>query len=525
MEQALNLKANEQLVLETEFNGFPIPTVMWTKDRNTLPENDKIQVLTEANGANQISKLIIKDLTSEDSGSYMATVKNPIGQLSTQSKVNILLLPQFSKELSLASCSSQTSESKTDEYKILSVNEKSQVKLDCQATGQPKPSIKWFKDDVELHVSDKIKIETKYDVNFLIIKDISVKDRGFYKVQAENNAGISFSKLFIDINITPVIIKSITNSEITITENNQSHEFLCVYQSKPKSEITWFLGDKQLSNDNSNYIFEEETNNDSNGNEQFTTKLKVQNLTLADAGSYKCKIKNCVGEISTSANLSILKGQLFVKELEQLVEVGEKNEVKLECKLDDSNPKSTVTWLKDGNPISASKRIIIGQPTLDTDKKSTIFTLIIQDTNASDSALYTLKAVSKITTIESNCQVNILSAPKFLRETKPSLQCAAGDKVTLEVLAAGKPDPEYKWYHLDYDNKEIEVVANDLINITKVKNTYSLVFNKISNDNRGKYLLRLTNNAGSIEAVSNITIDGNLTVLFDNNTSLLLNYY
>ena len=99
MEQALNLKANEQLVLETEFNGFPIPTVMWTKDRNTLPENDKIQVLTEANGANQISKLIIKDLTSEDSGSYMATVKNPIGQLSTQSKVNILLLVLIAKKI------------------------------------------------------------------------------------------------------------------------------------------------------------------------------------------------------------------------------------------------------------------------------------------------------------------------------------------------------------------------------------------------------------------------------------------
>ncbi len=36
-------------------------------------------------------------------------------------------------------------------------------KLDCQVTGTPKPTLKWFKEDTELHVSDKIKIETKFD--------------------------------------------------------------------------------------------------------------------------------------------------------------------------------------------------------------------------------------------------------------------------------------------------------------------------------------------------------------------------
>ena len=508
LEPAINIKSDQLLTLETSYSGFPIPTVMWTKDRNPLPESDKFQIITESVNANETkSKLIVKDLTNEDTGSYMATIKNPIGQFSTQTKVHVLLLPQFVKELSLASCSSQSSESKTDEYKLISVNEKSQVKLDCQVTGTPKPTLKWFKEDTELHVSDKIKIETKFDTNLLIIKDISVKDRGIYKCQAENNAGTSVSKVFIDINSAPVIIKSITNSEVTISEPNQAHEFVSIYQSKPKSETAWFLGDKQLANDDPKYVFSEESTAD----EQYTTKLKIQNLSLEDAGSYKCKLRNLVGEISSSANLSVLKGQVFVKELEPLIEVGEKSEVRLECKLDDSNPKSTVSWLKDGNPVSASKRIVIGQPKLDEDKKSTIYTLTLLDTNATDTALYSLKTVSKIATVETNCQVNILSAPKFLRDAKPTLQCAAGEKVTLEVLATGKPDPEYKWYTVDYNNKETEIISNDLINISRVKNTYSLTFEKIANENRGKYLLRLTNNAGSIEATCNILLDGNLS--------------
>lgn len=505
LETAQSFKSGEQFELEAQFNGFPIPTVIWSKDRTLLPESDKVVITTESIGQYQTStKLVVKNLGSEDSGSYQATIKNPIGQVSTQCKVNIVLLPHFVKPLSLSSCSTQTAQSKTDQYDIISVNEKSNLKLECQLSGTPKPTIKWYKDNVELQSTDKIKLETKLDIHLLTIKDCQIKDRAVYSIKAENNAGQSESKILLDINSSPVVVKGIQSTELTLGEANQTHQFISVYQSKPKADVLWLLDDKQIKDD-PHYVIVDELNSD----DTYTTKLTIQDVTLSDSGTYKCKLKNCAGENASTGTLAILKAQLFVEQLQPLIELSEKSEIKLEVKIDDSNPKSTVSWFKDGEPLTASKRFAIGTPVLAEDKKSTIFNLVIAESLGTDSGVYTFKSVSKITTIESSCEVNVLSAPKIVKELKPIIQSAVKDNLTLEVTASGKPDPEFKWFHFDYDNNEIEIVPTELISVSKNKNIYSLQFNNITGENKGKYILRLTNNAGQAEATCQINIDGN----------------
>lgn len=475
----------------------------WTKDRNPITENDRIQITMESVGVNQTtSKLSVKDLVGEDSGSYQASIRNPLGQISTQSKISVVSTPIFVKELCLSTCSTPTSEGKTDDYNVLFVNEKSQVRIECQVNGQPKPTVKWFKNDVEIQSNEKFKIETKFDIFLLTIKDCSTSDRDLYRVEAQNNAGTSVSKLFIDINSLPVIVKGLTGAEVTVTESNQSHEYETIYKSGSKGDAIWFLADKPIKKDDPHYSFVDEAGTEP---DTYSSKLIIKDLTSADAGNYKCRVKNGAGEIATSGHLAILKAQLFVEKFAPLNEF--KNDIRLTCKLDDSNPKSAVTWFKDNAALTASKRILISASP-DQEKKYTILSLIVQDTTSADTGVYKVKAVSKITTIEAVSQVNVLVAPKITRDLKPTLQCAAGEPVKLEVAAIGSPEPEFSWFHVDHENKEVQVVSNEDINATKNGLTYLLQIAKASSMSKGKYILRLKNNAGSVEASCTLLIDG-----------------
>jgi len=156
--------------------------------------------------------------------------------------------------------------------------------------------------------------------------------------------------------------------------------------------------------------------------------------------------------------------------------------------------------------LTASKRILISAA-LDSEKKYTNLSLIVQDTTSADTGVYKVKAVSKITTIEAVSQVNVLVAPKVTRDLKPTIQCAAGEPCKLEVAAVGTPEPDFTWFHIDHENKEVEVVSSDDINIAKNGLTYVLQINKASSVLKGKYILRLKNNAGSAEASSTLLID------------------
>jgi hypothetical protein len=170
-----------------------------------------------------------------------------------------------------------------------------------------------------------------------------------------------------------------------------------------------------------------------------------------------------------------------------------------------------VTWHKDNNNVNASKRILIGKPVLDSNTQSFIYSLTILDSTLADSGVYTIKASNKVSTVESISTVNIFSPPRIIKDLKPQLECSEGDKVSLEVHVAGKPLPEFKWYHFNTnENSEVEVVPKENILDTRVQSesVYIADFYCISKEMAGKYILKLSNNAGSIETSCNIIVNG-----------------
>lgn len=392
----------------------------------------------------------------------------------------------------------------------LSANEKSQIKIECQITGLPKPSVKWLRNDIDLKNDDKLKLENKQEIYALSIKDLSIKEKGAYVAIAENEIGTAKNKIYVDINNIPVLIKGLSNVEYELKENLKI-ELLVTYKSKPKGEIYWFVGDKQINDDGSHYIISEEVGKDDDGSDIQIAKLKLSDVSLSDSGQYKCKVKNCAGEINTSGSLTIVKAPQVIEGLPENLEITEKKEAKLVCKILDSIPKSTVTWYKDGVELKNTKKYVIGKPLVDEETGALVFNLTIMDSLANDSGVYSIKSANKVSSVESICNVYILSAPKITKDLKPNVECAENDKVHLEVQAVGRPVPEFKWYYFNVETNSEEPINQDGGEISiqvQNDNIFSIDFLNIKQTMKGKYILRLSNKAGSVETSCNIVVNG-----------------
>lgn len=75
--------------------------------------------------------------------------------------------------------------------------------------------------------------------------------------------------------------------------------FECQLVSSPKPEIAWFRGETELSQDDrTNFKMQ------SVGTNKFLVVLELDDVIETDAGLYKVKAKNKMGEVAASINLN-----------------------------------------------------------------------------------------------------------------------------------------------------------------------------------------------------------------------------
>lgn len=63
------------------------------------------------------------------------------------------------------------------------------VKIEGRVSGSQPMSVSWYKEDAEIHSSDKYDVSFKSNVAVLCIKSSHVTDSGRYTCQASNEAG------------------------------------------------------------------------------------------------------------------------------------------------------------------------------------------------------------------------------------------------------------------------------------------------------------------------------------------------
>ena len=143
-------------------------------------KSGRIRVETLERG---VCTLTVYDVKESDSGAYRCVATNILGSCNTACTVSVR---GEKKEKKVEGEAPKFIRGIIDSW----VETKSDGVLKCMVTGEPRPTIKWFKDGVLLKASGRVQIEEQEDGTCLLhVKNAALADEGMYKCLAENKHG------------------------------------------------------------------------------------------------------------------------------------------------------------------------------------------------------------------------------------------------------------------------------------------------------------------------------------------------
>jgi len=120
----------------------------------------------------------------------------------------------------------------------LTVNESQEAKFTVKFTGKPKPTIKWFKEEQEIIITESYEIVETEDTYTLIIKSAKPENSGNYSAQISNETGTATSnKAVLTVNRGPVFVQ--VPPPLEPINKDESVRFECIVEGLPKPTVSW----------------------------------------------------------------------------------------------------------------------------------------------------------------------------------------------------------------------------------------------------------------------------------------------
>ncbi|XP_075415669.1 hemicentin-2 [Tenrec ecaudatus] len=419
------------LMLLCEATGIPPPEVHWFRETEPIRPGEDTYLL--AGGW----MLKITQVQEEDTGLYSCLASNEAGEARRNFSVEVLVPPSIEKE---------------DQEEVIKVPEGQTAYLSCNATGHPQPKVTWFKDGRPLTSGDAHHISP--DGASLQVLQANLSSAGHYSCIAANTAGERTKHLQLSVQVVPTILgvtEDSADEEVTVTINNPI-SLICETLAFPAPTITWMKDGSPFEVSKNIQLL------------PGTHGLQILNAQQEDAGRYTCVVTNELGEAMKNYHVEVLippsiskddlSGEFGVKEVKTKVN----STLTLECECW-AVPPPTISWYKDGQPVTPHERLhILGEGRL----------LQIQPTQVSDSGRYLCLATNVAGEDDQHFSVLIQVPPMFQKVGDAS---AAFEILSQEEEARGGvteyreivennpaylncdtnavPPPELTWYRED----------------------------------------------------------------------------
>ncbi|XP_039385442.1 roundabout homolog 2 isoform X13 [Mauremys reevesii] len=400
--------AGEPAILECQPpRGHPEPTIYWKKDKIRI--DDREERISIRGG-----KLMISNTRKSDAGMYTCVGTNMVGERdSDPAELTVFERPTF-----LRRPINQV------------VLEEEAVEFRCQVQGDPQPTVRWKKDDVDL---PRGRYDIKDDYTLRIKKAMST-DEGTYTCIAENRVGKVEASATLTVRARPVAPPQfVIRPRDQIVAQGRTVTFPCETKGNPQPAVFWQKEGSQ------NLLF---PNQPLQPNSRYsvspTGDLTITNIQRSDAGYYICQALTVAGSILAKAQLEVT--DVLTDRPPPIILQGPANQTLavdgtalLKCKAT-GDPLPVISWLKEGFTF------------LGRDPRTSIQeqgTLQIKSLRISDTGTYTCVATSssgetswsavlEVTesggaTISKNYDLNDLPGPP----SKPQVTDVTKNSVTL----------------------------------------------------------------------------------------------
>ncbi|XP_041033600.1 myosin-binding protein C, fast-type-like [Carcharodon carcharias] len=202
----LTLKASEQAVFKCEVSDDKV-TGKWLKNGIEVVPSKRVHITH--NG--RFHRLVIDGVTPDDEADYTFIPDGYAISLSAKLnflEVKIVYVPRQEPPKIHLDCTGSVVSHNT--IVVIAGNK---LRLDVDASGEPPPTISWFKSDEELSASEgRLQIETKDNVSSLVLEGAVREDEAKYNIVVKNPAGEDKATIFlkvVDVPDPPVNVKII----------------------------------------------------------------------------------------------------------------------------------------------------------------------------------------------------------------------------------------------------------------------------------------------------------------------------
>jgi hemicentin len=290
-EPVVTVKEGEPARFECQFDGSPMPKVVWLRDGKPFTAKDGFDIKTDAVTGTSI--LTINQATSKHSGPITLRLENGVGepieeivQLRVETKPQILQKPP-------ATCEAF-------------VNQTASIVFKCLAT--PEPTIRLFKNDIEIQLTgdhyELVPSETDTTLYEIRIKNVRPEDEGAYRLQIENALGSIESNVQVTT-VDNLSIKPLAQSSNMDLKQHDTLTLDYVVNGRPRPEMIFMKDGKELKLSDKIQITYDETTS--------VCRLLVTDVGQEDQGIYSLVIKNKLGKQESEPTKVNITASIAVK--------------------------------------------------------------------------------------------------------------------------------------------------------------------------------------------------------------------
>ncbi|KAG5283757.1 hypothetical protein AALO_G00045780, partial [Alosa alosa] len=446
--QSQTVAQTEEVRFRIRVVGRPDPECQWFKNGVLLEKSDRIYWHWPEN---HVCELVIRDVSAEDSASIMVKAINIAGEASSHA----FLLVQAKQVVSF-------SQPLEDAY---AKEKDTVVTFECE-TNEPFVKVKWLKNNAEIFAGDKYRTHSDRNVHFLSVLVITMKDDDDYScVVIEDDQVKTTARLHVE-GAPLELLKKLESVEVPETYSGEFE----VEVSREDAEGTWYFENKEIT-PSLKYVV---------SSRRGRHGLSVKDVKKEDQGKYIFK----VGDLSTSASLKMkLRPVTLMQGLTDLT-VCEGDIAQFEVRFSQENVEGT--WMKNGQPLSASNKIHIVIDKL-------IHKLLIEDTNRDDGGTYSFVVPAQDISTSGKLNIQTIGIVTPLKD----VTVVEGTKAVLETKISAADITSVKWYQ-----NENKMAASDRVHMVAKGTKQRLVFSRTYASDEGHYKLFV----GKADTSCNLTV-------------------
>ncbi|KAK6167247.1 hypothetical protein SNE40_021325 [Patella caerulea] len=463
--QGINRKpkvvANNSITIDCPASGVPPPKITWYKNSQVI----NIIGSRHLSVVNQGTQLVIQSANIEDAGRYACVASNEAGEKEENFDLEVQVPPSI------------------PDFGIVTdpkVVENDSVVLDCPALGLPIPEVIWLQNGQPLDFEENPHISIVENGRRLVFDGTEVSDTGTYTCIASNEAGTQEKKYNLEVRVPPSIDADSVDDKPRVIKGHTA-TIHCPVTGIPFPDIMW-LKDGQPIEESIRY------NIINRG-----VQLRIQDSTETDSAQYSCIATNPAGSDRAEFDLVVLVPPVIDESnVVYNPKVIQDRHVILECPVS-GNPRPTVLWLLNGEPVIETDRIRVVKNNL---------LLEINRAQVADTARYSCIATNEAGELRRNFQLEVLVPPTIDR-TKISDNTSVIQNKTLylDCPVSGVPQPSIIWLRntvplLDFPYKNLRLMDNDR----------RLEISSAQPEDAGIYTCKASNAAGRDKVETNVLV-------------------